>query len=547
MMELERLQERRTKELGSTYDKETGSNFYSAKVNATVKELDAEIARTRELIKFREEMDNLSREAPSMLPATEAGVGGVVEPDSLMGLPPEAQRDRLADWRTKFNDKLSTDLRATQLETETKYIEVEKELAKRTILSSEAQAKKNELEQTSLLLQRMRLELALKEAQQKGDKVSIEKVENDLLENSVRMRKQEEQTSLAVVQARAAENQMLADWVKAASDAKADREFELSLLGKTKTEIEQLTAARALELKLKEATFNSDGTRKITPELEENLKKVADRQRAESDLYIETQNTFMSGWDRAFSEYKRNATDYSQIGSDAFNKSINTMTDALVEFATTGKLSFGDFARSVIADLLRIQSQQLAMQMLGGSRSMIGTAVGFLGNMIAPGSSGMFGNVGTALSYGTNVGSQQTAMLAAQDFGLRLANGGAFESRNLVHAFANGGVFTNDVVTSPTYFRFGTGGQFGGLMGEAGPEAVMPLGRDSQGKLGVHLASPPPQPQTQVIPAPQMNVRVVNAFDVSTIGDYIGSTAGEKIIMNVVKKNPSMIRQLSRG
>jgi hypothetical protein len=37
----------------------------------------------------------------------------------------------------------------------------------------------------------------------------------------------------------------------------------------------------------------------------------------------------------------------------------------------------------------------------------------------------MFGNIGTAFSYGTNIGSQQTNMLAAQDAGFgRRANGG---------------------------------------------------------------------------------------------------------------------------
>lgn len=52
--------------------------------------------------------------------------------------------------------------------------------------------------------------------------------------------------------------------------------------------------------------------------------------------------------------------------------------------------------------------------------------------------------------------------------------------------FAKGGAFTNSIVTSPTYFRFARGAKFGtGLMGEAGPEAIMPLTRTSDGSLGV--------------------------------------------------------------
>ena len=59
---------------------------------------------------------------------------------------------------------------------------------------------------------------------------------------------------------------------------------------------------------------------------------------------------------------------------------------------------------------------------------------------------------------------------------LGFQNGGAFSSGR-VSAFAKGGV-----ITGPTTFpmRGGTG-----LMGEAGPEAIMPLSRGADGSLGV--------------------------------------------------------------
>lgn len=50
-------------------------------------------------------------------------------------------------------------------------------------------------------------------------------------------------------------------------------------------------------------------------------------------------------------------------------------------------------------------------------------------------------------------------------------------------AFANGiNGFSNQVVSTPTMFAFADGA---GLMGEAGPEAIMPLSRDGSGRLGV--------------------------------------------------------------
>lgn len=61
------------------------------------------------------------------------------------------------------------------------------------------------------------------------------------------------------------------------------------------------------------------------------------------------------------------------------------------------------------------------------------------------------------------------------------ADGNVFTPTGTVKKFAKGGVFS-----SPTLFGFGeNGSQRAGIMGEAGPEAVMPLARGSDGKLGV--------------------------------------------------------------
>lgn len=61
------------------------------------------------------------------------------------------------------------------------------------------------------------------------------------------------------------------------------------------------------------------------------------------------------------------------------------------------------------------------------------------------------------------------------------AKGGAFDGG--VQAFASGGV-----VNRPTMFKFASGGSFkNGVMGEAGPEAILPLKRGSDGKLGVTM------------------------------------------------------------
>ena len=58
------------------------------------------------------------------------------------------------------------------------------------------------------------------------------------------------------------------------------------------------------------------------------------------------------------------------------------------------------------------------------------------------------------------------------------AKGNAFEHGYKLNAYAKGGL-----VNKPTVFPMANGM---GLMGEAGAEAIMPLGRDSQGRLGVY-------------------------------------------------------------
>lgn len=77
--------------------------------------------------------------------------------------------------------------------------------------------------------------------------------------------------------------------------------------------------------------------------------------------------------------------------------------------------------------------------------------------------------------------------------------------------FASGGAFTNGVVSSPTLFAFANGGALG-VMGEAGPEAIMPLHRGSDGSLGVRMSDAGTGGQNG--PA-SVNVNVTNNHTVS--------------------------------
>ena len=180
-------------------------------------------------------------------------------------------------------------------------------------------------------------------------------------------------------------------------------------------------------------------------------------------------NGLMStGFDRAIKRYADSSRSVADQTEEAFTRAFANMEDALMTFLTTGKLSFADFARSLIADMARIELRALLTNQAGGGSGFGGIVQSAL-SMLGLGSGPSFGTTGTTNSFMTN------------GVALRSALGNAFGPSGPIHAFAAGGI-----VSTPTLFRFANGGASArGLMGEAGPEAIMPLARDRSGRLGV--------------------------------------------------------------
>jgi len=85
---------------------------------------------------------------------------------------------------------------------------------------------------------------------------------------------------------------------------------------------------------------------------------------------------------------------------------LSSGENAWVEFATTGKTSMEDLANAVAREIARMQYAALAAQ---ASSGLLNSFFGGIQNGF---------NFGTASTYSTNVGSEQTAMLAQQDAGL---------------------------------------------------------------------------------------------------------------------------------
>lgn len=102
---------------------------------------------------------------------------------------------------------------------------------------------------------------------------------------------------------------------------------------------------------------------------------------------------------------------------------------AIVDFAITGKSSFSDMIESMLADLAKMVIY----------KNVTGPMASAISSFFAPN-----------------------------------AKGGVYDSPSL-------SAYSNQVYSSPQFFKFANGGVFG----EAGPEAIMPLSRGADGKLGV--------------------------------------------------------------
>lgn len=113
----------------------------------------------------------------------------------------------------------------------------------------------------------------------------------------------------------------------------------------------------------------------------------------------EAQGDWRKGATSAYHNYLESARDVAGQTRSLFTNAFSSMEDAVANFATTGKQSFSDFAKSIIADMARIATRQAASGLLS---SLAGSALGaYFGGGGATAGAGSFGSsIGSALVEG---------------------------------------------------------------------------------------------------------------------------------------------------
>ncbi|MBQ0166231.1 MAG: phage tail tape measure protein [Treponema sp.] len=190
-------------------------------------------------------------------------------------------------------------------------------------------------------------------------------------------------------------------------------------------------------------------------------------------------NTKMLSWVENMNLFKENVKASNETVAGLGVQLTNLAASASLDFMKSLGATFaeGDDAAENMAQALGEMSQKILDQL-----PLLFLQAGL--NLIAQGQWAL-GLGLVAAGIGSGITSGFVSQKLSGDSTEANALGGVYGSAEY-EAFAKGGTFTNSIVTQPTLFRFARGSGFGtGLMGEAGPEAIMPLERGPDGTLGV--------------------------------------------------------------
>ena len=243
-------------------------------------------------------------------------------------------------------------------------------------------------------------------------------------------------------------------------------------------------------------------------------KREIDRKRA-----VESQS-FTAGFKSEIEGMQYDLKTLGEFGAETARTMEEGMSDYFMVIGQEGNswkdamegifLSVGKSFQRMIADMI-------AQQMM---RSVMQPAMNWLSTGLSAVVGGFVGGIGGAPGMGTEAGATAHLWPGAKG---DVLSGGSFTR------FAKG-----DILTQPTIFPMSNGGV--GLAGEAGNEAIMPLGRDAQGRLGVRTDDRGGGSGTPI--------KIINVMDQSAVQEYLGTGDGERMIVNIMRRNANEIQDV---
>ncbi|EHK1059851.1 phage tail tape measure protein [Salmonella enterica] len=363
---------------------------------------------------------------------------------------------------------------AAKLSTTEKMTEAHKQLLAFQQRITDLSGKKLTADEKSVLAHKDEIEQALRGLDIKQQELQHQNALNELKKKTVQLTSQltEEEAKVRQQHAMALATMGMGDQQRGRYDER------LKIQQQYQDKLEQLKR----DSKAK-GTLDSEEYRQAEQELQDSL----DRRLAEWADYNAKVDTASGDWtlgaSRALDNFLAQGSNVAGMTENVFTNAFNGMADAVGNFATTGKFNFRSFTVSILADLAKMEARIAASQALGGLLKWGMTAFG--------------AGAGAAAGSGAN---------AIQSYGANFslnAVGGVYNSADLSR-------YSGSVVSRPTFFAFAKGA---GVMGEAGPEAILPLRRGADGKLGVVAAG-----GGMAMFAPQYNIEIHNDGNNGQIG-----------------------------
>lgn len=249
-------------------------------------------------------------------------------------------------------------------------------------------------------------------------------------------------------------------------------QFETTLIGKSRAEQEKLNALRQIDVLYQQASV--DLGEKELANLQRNVELTKQQIEEELRKREAMKGDPMAGLKQGLSDFSESAMDVMENVRNVTTNALNNMSDALADFALTGKGSFKDFANAVISDITRMVMKMLVFKAIEAGGQAMGFDMGWMSKGHA---------------YGGYTG-----------------HGGKFEPKGIVH----GGEF---VFTKEATAKLGVGNLYR-LMHAA-------QGYASGGFVGAVAGRIPVTPQPTLARAGGVQMTVVNHITVTGNGDAV--------------------------